>query len=406
MKLSKEVKQRIRATWANSFIVKLYGKTAGYTFMQYRLNVLWRPTGRMDIIDLGQDFFLVRFGCKEDHDRVLEKGPWFLGEHFLSIRPWESNFKPSSANVSFVAIWIRLNELPIEYYEPEVLKHIGEAIDHVLRIATHTATETKGRFARLCILVDVEKPLITNVILSGIEQPVSYEGISKLCFSCGRIGHRKDSFPYTIRETSPSGNRDGVKESTELPKTRVMHDTTDPALKEGSTSPSQKNAYGPWLVVTRKRQGSKMPKSTKSPERAIPSAMGSAPEGTPRHAPRVGTANNHDREGKRKAKVERSPIAVAQNLARPEDKDLGHLATNAPKAFSHRLDSSHTTNLPSHLLSPSVKGKKGIARGRAHQINRESSRSWVLSSFYPLNPQPHNGLSSEIQPNFQSSASS
>jgi len=33
----------------------------------------------MDIIDLGKDFFLVRFGLKEDFLVVLEKGPWFIG---------------------------------------------------------------------------------------------------------------------------------------------------------------------------------------------------------------------------------------------------------------------------------------------------------------------------------------
>lgn len=71
----------------SSFIVKVYGKTVGFTFMQSRLNALWCPIGRMDIIDLGRDFFLVWFGCEEDHDLVLEKGPWFLGDHFLSIRP-------------------------------------------------------------------------------------------------------------------------------------------------------------------------------------------------------------------------------------------------------------------------------------------------------------------------------
>ena len=87
-----------------------------------RLVTLWNPTTRMDIIDLGKDFFLVRFGLKEDFLVVLEKGPWFIGEHFLSIRPWEPNFKLSLANVSSIAIWIRLTELPIKYYEMEVLK--------------------------------------------------------------------------------------------------------------------------------------------------------------------------------------------------------------------------------------------------------------------------------------------
>lgn len=91
-----------------------------------------------------------------------------------------------------------MNELPIEYYELEVLKYIDEYIGHVLRIDTCTAAKTRGQFARLCIQVDVEKPLITNVLLGGIELPVSYEGINKLCFSCGQIGHRKDSCPYII----------------------------------------------------------------------------------------------------------------------------------------------------------------------------------------------------------------
>lgn len=85
--LSKEAKQRIRAPWANSLIVKVYGRTVGYHFLQARLNALWKPNRTMDIIDLGKDFFLVQFGLKDDFSSVLEKGPWFVGEHFLSIRP-------------------------------------------------------------------------------------------------------------------------------------------------------------------------------------------------------------------------------------------------------------------------------------------------------------------------------
>lgn len=147
-----------------------------------RLVTLWKPTGRMDIIDLGKDFFLVWFRLKEDFSVVLEKGPWFIGEHFLFIRPREPNFKPSLANVSSIAIWIRLTELPIKYYEMVVLKQIGKAIGNVVRIDSHTATESRGRYARLCVQVDVEKSPTTLVIIGGVEQPISYEGIHKLCF--------------------------------------------------------------------------------------------------------------------------------------------------------------------------------------------------------------------------------
>nr|POF09820.1 hypothetical protein CFP56_67428 [Quercus suber] len=88
--LSKETKQRIWAPWTNVIIVKVFGK-------------------KFD----------------EDLEAVLKKGPWFVGGHFLSIRKWEVNFKPLEASVSSVAVWVRLNELPLEYYEATVLRQIG-----------------------------------------------------------------------------------------------------------------------------------------------------------------------------------------------------------------------------------------------------------------------------------------
>ncbi|XP_075658772.1 uncharacterized protein LOC142628589 [Castanea sativa] len=144
-KLSKETKRRIRGPWAKAIIVKLVGKTVGLNFMQSKLNQIWRPEGRLDCVDLTYGFFLVKFYSKDDLEKVIKRGPWFIGNHFLSLRPWEPFFKPSSTTMSSVAIWIRLNELPIELYETEVLKDIGEAIGKVLRIDSHIAMEARGR---------------------------------------------------------------------------------------------------------------------------------------------------------------------------------------------------------------------------------------------------------------------
>ena len=132
IKLSKETKKCIRGPWSKSIIVKLVGKTVGLSYMQSKLAQLWRPEGRMDCIDLSYGFFLVRFYSKEDLERVIKRGPWFIEDHFLSLRPWEPFFKPLTTNVSLIAVWIRLNELPIELYEIEMLKEIGESIGKVL----------------------------------------------------------------------------------------------------------------------------------------------------------------------------------------------------------------------------------------------------------------------------------
>ncbi|KAF3967886.1 hypothetical protein CMV_008158 [Castanea mollissima] len=116
MKLSEERKGKVRAPWANALIVKVFEKNVSYHFLHSKLLGMWKPIGKMDYVDLGQDFFLI---------------------------------KSSTVNVSSVVVWIQLPELPIEYCEPSVLRDIGKAIGPVLRIDTRTATESRGCFARV-----------------------------------------------------------------------------------------------------------------------------------------------------------------------------------------------------------------------------------------------------------------
>ena len=81
-----------------------------------------------------------------------------------------------------MAVWIRLPELPIEFYEPSALLKIGKAIGPVLRIDANTANGVRGRFARLCEQVNLDKPLIRKLYLGKIEQFMQYEGINALFF--------------------------------------------------------------------------------------------------------------------------------------------------------------------------------------------------------------------------------
>ena len=115
VKLTKDTKWRIRGPWSKSIIVKLVGRTNSLLYMRTKLNQMWRPASRMDCVDIGFGFFLVRFFSKEDLDSVLMRGPWFIGDQFLSIRPWEPFFKLPSANVSLIAVWICLCELSMSF---------------------------------------------------------------------------------------------------------------------------------------------------------------------------------------------------------------------------------------------------------------------------------------------------
>ena len=101
VRLSKETKSHIRAPWAKALIVKVYGRTVGYNYLTFKLNTLWKPIAKMDCVDLGKDYFLIKFSENSDYDKVR---PWFTGEHFLAIKPWEPYFKASEASFLAVAV--------------------------------------------------------------------------------------------------------------------------------------------------------------------------------------------------------------------------------------------------------------------------------------------------------------
>jgi hypothetical protein len=88
IKFSKELKQRIRAPWNTSLIVKVFGRSVGYMFLVNKLKNLWRMVGNFACVDLGLGFFLVRFNSCDGFEHVLKAGPWFVGDYFLSLRPW------------------------------------------------------------------------------------------------------------------------------------------------------------------------------------------------------------------------------------------------------------------------------------------------------------------------------
>ena len=180
-----------------------------------------------------------------------------------------ANFHLVTANVSSIAVWIRLNELLIEYYHAEALHQIGKTIGNVLRVDTHTASETRGRFARLCVQVDVNKPLATTILIGKFEQPICYEGIHKLCFVCGRMGHTQEFYPQVVRQDLPSKKAETVAEGErELGACNERVADNDKSVQgptESVLANEQKGGtngrYRLWVVVMRKKNGTKSQRS-------------------------------------------------------------------------------------------------------------------------------------------------
>ena len=67
VKFSREFKQKIYKPWVRAFIVKVYGRSVGLNFIQVKLLALWKPASRLDCVDLGHGFFLMRLSLGEDY---------------------------------------------------------------------------------------------------------------------------------------------------------------------------------------------------------------------------------------------------------------------------------------------------------------------------------------------------
>ena len=183
---SDRIHKKLCEPWKNSVIVKLLGRTIGYRTLCMRLNVMWKTTMTYSVIDLENNYFLVRFRSASDAVDALTKGPWIIMGHYLTVQPWTPYFDFNTTEIDRVNAWIRLPGLVVHLYDQKVLQKLGQLVGTVIKIDSNTTSSALGRFARIAVTLSLAKPLVSQFVLDGKIQKVEYEGLLVICFTCGR----------------------------------------------------------------------------------------------------------------------------------------------------------------------------------------------------------------------------
>lgn len=89
--------QRICQPWKFLLIIKLMGKRILHLYLKRKIQELWKPTENFALMDLGADYFIVKFNKEENMSKTLKNGPWFINGFFLSVQKWEPQFVASEA---------------------------------------------------------------------------------------------------------------------------------------------------------------------------------------------------------------------------------------------------------------------------------------------------------------------
>ncbi|CAN1749243.1 hypothetical protein LINPERHAP1_LOCUS3639 [Linum perenne] len=151
LQISETLKTKLCKPWTNSVIIRLMGKTIGYSYLCHRLKAMWRPLGSMHIVDIDRDCFIVKFSNEQDYFKALTAGPWMILEHYLVVQQWDPTFRVAETLPTKMVVWVRFPHLPILFYHPEILTALGNLIGRCVRVDFSTQNADRGKFARLAI---------------------------------------------------------------------------------------------------------------------------------------------------------------------------------------------------------------------------------------------------------------
>ncbi|KAI5418987.1 hypothetical protein KIW84_043269 [Lathyrus oleraceus] len=143
----------------------MLGRRIDYKTLENILQQRRARRGVLNIVDLGKEYYLVTFSCEEDLYVSLM-------EYYLVTFSCEEDL---SCN-----------------YDDKFKMFIGNCIDITVNVDTNMFSIERGNYSRLCIQVDLTKPLLVIFSIKEKHYKVEYKGLHLLCPNCGRFWHYKE----------------------------------------------------------------------------------------------------------------------------------------------------------------------------------------------------------------------
>ncbi|CAN1187237.1 hypothetical protein LINPERHAP2_LOCUS38612 [Linum perenne] len=182
----------------------MLGKSFAFPFMSRNLPQLWEKKGRIEVCDVGWGYYVVKFDTVGDYERAMFGGPWMV-----------------------------------------VLTIIGNKIGKTVRLDLTTMGGSRGNFARICVEVDLSKPLLSKYRLRRRVCHIEYEGLHTICYSCGCFGHVQDQCQKKAEEAP-----------VEVPGDVFVNPIFQNSGIE-DPRPEVEEDFGPWMKVSRAGRRSK-----------------------------------------------------------------------------------------------------------------------------------------------------
>ncbi|KAL2224605.1 UNVERIFIED_CONTAM: hypothetical protein Sindi_2993600 [Sesamum indicum] len=174
------------------------GKRSYYHHLKEFAHSVW-PALR-EVIATTNGFSFFQFKMEIDTEEVIEPGQPIV------LHKWEPGMAMSKLKHTQVPVWIKLRQLPLEFWTTEGLSTVASGVGKPLYPDAITRACTRLDFARVCVMNDVTQKLEKHIIImtpdeDGGETPcmvdIEYEWLPPKCTGCMTLGHSEKECSLT-----------------------------------------------------------------------------------------------------------------------------------------------------------------------------------------------------------------
>ncbi|KAG8499405.1 hypothetical protein CXB51_005931 [Gossypium anomalum] len=148
---------------SKSIIIEMLGRKIRFNTLSSKLYAMWKPTQNFKLMDLDNDYYIVKFQAKVDSEKALVEGLMVVYGQYLVVQPWTPSLNIHESFSMRVVVWVKLPCFLGMWYKKCLLKAVESTIEQVIRVDDDTENRYRGRFARITVCVDFRRSLITKI---------------------------------------------------------------------------------------------------------------------------------------------------------------------------------------------------------------------------------------------------
>ncbi|KAL0377227.1 UNVERIFIED_CONTAM: hypothetical protein Sradi_3028200 [Sesamum radiatum] len=188
---SEEETQSLAADFRYALVGKILARSPPYSQL-HRLLSTSGIKGAFTVSLINNKHALINLTNESDYSRLWMRRIWYLKGFPMRVFKWSPTFIPDQES-SIVPVWVCFPDLPAHLFRKDALHTIANFVGTPLQIADSTFSRSMLSRARVCIEIDLLKPLVKELDLQingrTFVQKVEFEQVPQYCSLCKHVGH-------------------------------------------------------------------------------------------------------------------------------------------------------------------------------------------------------------------------